>query len=235
MSRKLKIYSLTLIGVVVFFVINSLVSVRWAQYKESDDERLEMVTPPAEFDTESDGHDTNEARKLSYQVRVRHNNLRVCDVPERKILLSTAKGQRYEIEMEQVRLWVPASKGIFSSSHHKAIYIVHNVTYGIIIAWILFLAFSVLYKIHLGKVFVSHVSRALLTAGILLTFLYVLLFAESYVLARYMMENIKLADYHIVFTNEVNSMYLIMGLTLMILSQVILMGKDLKDEQELTI
>jgi hypothetical protein len=38
-----------------------------------------------------------------------------------------------------------------------------------------------------------------------------------------------------VFKNECNSMFIFTGLALMIISQIILMGKDLKDEQELTI
>ena len=50
-----------------------------------------------------------------------------------------------------------------------------------------------------------------------------------------MIDHIQLADHSIIFKNECNSMYILTGLTLLIISQIILMGKDLKDEQELTI
>ena len=49
------------------------------------------------------------------------------------------------------------------------------------------------------------------------------------------MRNIKLAEYDVVFQNNTNSMLIITGLALMIISQIILMGKDLKEEQDLTI
>jgi hypothetical protein len=44
-----------------------------------------------------------------------------------------------------------------------------------------------------------------------------------------------MADYDIVFCNTSNIMYIISGLAFMVVSQVILMGKELKDEQDLTV
>ncbi|MBO4772312.1 MAG: DUF2975 domain-containing protein [Bacteroidales bacterium] len=49
------------------------------------------------------------------------------------------------------------------------------------------------------------------------------------------MSHIQLAYYSIVYKNDCNIMFLIMGLSLMVISQVILMGKELKEEQDLTI
>nr|MCR4701646.1 hypothetical protein [Bacteroidaceae bacterium] len=71
--------------------------------------------------------------------------------------------------------------------------------------------------------------------GILLTVLYLFQFIGSYVIMQYFIREVRLAGYYIVFRNDCNSMYIITGLALMIISQIILMGKDLKDEQDLTI
>lgn len=52
---------------------------------------------------------------------------------------------------------------------------------------------------------------------------------------QYLIRNIELAEYEVVFTNDTNQMYILTGLALMIISQIILMGKDIKDEHDLTI
>jgi hypothetical protein len=73
------------------------------------------------------------------------------------------------------------------------------------------------------------------TTGILLAALYLYDLTISYILYLFYAKNIYLADYYIVFKNESNIMYIITGLALMIISQIILMGKELKEEQELTV
>ena len=50
-----------------------------------------------------------------------------------------------------------------------------------------------------------------------------------------MKKNLLLAGYDIDFPIVGDVTFIIMGLALMIVSQIILMGKDLKEEQELTI
>ena len=81
----------------------------------------------------------------------------------------------------------------------------------------------------------TKVAKYLEITGILLSFLYLYTLAISYLTTQYFISYIHLADHSIVFKNECNSMYILTGLGLMIISQIILMGKDLKEEQELTI
>jgi hypothetical protein len=100
---------------------------------------------------------------------------------------------------------------------------------------ILYMVIKLIVKIRKGEIFVTKVSKYLEITGILLTFLYLYEWAVSYILTRYFISHIHLADLSIVFKNECNSMYIFTGLALMIVSQIILMGKDLKEEQELTI
>ena len=100
---------------------------------------------------------------------------------------------------------------------------------------ILYMVIKLISKIRRGEIFVTKVSKYLEITGLLLTFLYLYELAVSYVVTQYFISTIHLADLSIVFNNECNSMYIFTGLALMIISQIILMGKDLKDEQELTI
>ena len=100
---------------------------------------------------------------------------------------------------------------------------------------ILYMVLKLIMKIRRGEIFVTKVAKYLEITGILLSFLYLYTLAISYLTTQYFISNIHLADHSIVFKNECNSMFILTGLGLMIISQIILMGKDLKEEQELTI
>ncbi|MBR5053754.1 MAG: DUF2975 domain-containing protein [Bacteroidaceae bacterium] len=238
MEKKLKIYSALLIGVALFFVLHSVIYLDWQDYSGSD-ERLEVVKPPVEFEKHvevlDDGTVVRDYKPtITYDVNVKPNGITVGEFPDKKYLFSTVKDQTCKLTMQKIWVEVPASKSLFGSYDRWITYAVWSVT-AIIIIWILCLVFKTLRNIRRGEVFVSEVARSIEITGMLLTFLYLFQLATSYIFTRYLMEHIKLADYHIVFKNEVNSMFIITGLALMILSQVILMGKDLKEEQELTI
>ena len=71
--------------------------------------------------------------------------------------------------------------------------------------------------------------------GIILVALYLVQFLSGYLITQYYIKHIVLAEMEVIFRNTANFMFLITGFALMIISQVILMGKDIKDDQELTI
>ena len=73
------------------------------------------------------------------------------------------------------------------------------------------------------------------TAGVLLTGLYLFQSLSNIIIGDYLARHIVLAEYAVISKNDANIMYILTGLALMIISQIILMGKDLKDEQDLTI
>ncbi len=238
MSKRLKIYSLMLIGIVVVFVLNNIFHIEVHEYSGSD-EQLEVKTPPAEFEkrvwTLPDGTVKRDYKPtIKYNVNVEANGITVGEMPGKKFLFSTVKGQTCQLTMTKVQVEVPATKPIFGPNEKVYGYALWFVQ-AVVLLWILFLVFRILYNIRRGEIFVSGVAKSIEIAGMLLTFLYIFQVTTMYILAKYMMAHIKLADYHIVFRNEINSMYIITGLALMILSQIIMMGKELKDEQELTI
>ena len=227
-----------LFGVVAVFVLNSIIhfEVRGAS---GSDEKLEVKTPPAEFEkriwTLPDGTVERDYKPtIKYEVNVKANEITVGEMPNKKFLFSTVKGQTYQLTMKKVWVEIPASKSLLGS-YEKITAWALAIVNAVIMLWILYLVFKTLRNIRRGEIFVSGVAKSIEIAGMLLTFLYLFQLATSFFWTRYMMEHIKLADYHIVFKNEVNSMFIITGLALMILSQIILMGKDLKEDQELTI
>ena len=113
--------------------------------------------------------------------------------------------------------------------------ILSGVLTAVVTIWILCLVFKLVRRIRRGEVFVTQVSKYLENTGYLLSALYLIQWIASFALTQYCIHNIQLADYYIVYVNDTNSMYILTGLALMIISQIILMGKEMKEEQELTI
>ena len=97
------------------------------------------------------------------------------------------------------------------------------------------MVFKIVRRIREGEIFASQVSRFLDIAGKLLVGLYLFQVIASYVYSMYCINHIHLAQYYVVYKNDANIMLILTGLGLMIISQIILMGKDLKEEQDLTI
>ncbi|MBR4921085.1 MAG: DUF2975 domain-containing protein [Prevotella sp.] len=232
MNKKLKIYSTLFIVTFIILAVTSTFHYNNYTWTGTSEEKLEFADCPPEFmsrDTLPSGTViTNRHLTMSYEV-----NVVPKDTPDRKVLLSKTKDQTYQVNMKKVDLGVPMNK---VQSHIPSILILSTAVVVIIVAiWILVLVFKLIFKIRKGEIFVTKVSKYLETAGILLSGLYLFTLATSYITTQYFISHIQMADYYIVFKNECNGMYILTGLALMMISQIILMGKDLKEEQELTI
>ena len=165
---------------------------------------------------------------ISYDV-----NVQSWGRADHKVLLSTAQGQTYRVTMQKIKVSIPASR---TGSKVPFYFIASSAIFAIIVClWVLWLIIKLITSIRRGEIFVTKVAKYLEITGILLSVLYLNALIVSYGITQYFIANIHLADHSIVFKNECNSMYILTGLGLMIISQIILMGKDLKEEQELTI
>ncbi len=232
MNKKLKIYSTLFVVAIIILAVTSTVHYSNYTWDSNSDEKLELVESPSEFmstDTLANGQVvTRRHPYIGYEVNVEPRNY-----PNQKILLSKSNGQTYRVNMKKVNLEVPASDAY---SYIPMILILSSALIAIIVAiWIVVLVFKLILNIRKGNIFVTKVSKYLETAGILLCVLYLYTLAISYITTQYFIHNMHIADYYIVFKNECNGMYILTGLALMIISQIILLGKDLKEEQELTI
>lgn len=241
MSKKLKIYSTLFVVVLIYFVVTNLFYIKVPSWYSTPDDKLEFVDCPPDFmsrETRADGTViTTNHETYSYEVYVTPK-----DRTTQKSLISTAKmvdrdkgeQQTYMVEMHKVQLSVPASQNRFFNTLF-IVSVITSVGGLIVIIWILCLVIKLVRRIRRGEVFVTQVSKYLEITGILLSALYLYQTIVSYAITQYNMHHIQLADYYVVFKNETNSMYILTGLALMIISQIILMGKEMKEEQELTI
>ena len=232
MSKKLKIYSTLFVIAFIAVGFSNSFLFRSMGWSPAPDNKMEFAELPAEYmttDTLEDGGTVSTGHPcFSYELNV-HSWSR----PDHKVLLSTAQGQTYKVDMKKINISIPASRGGFHFPHYL---LGSSIIFWVIaFVWIFWMVFKVIVKIRHGEIFVSKVAKYLETTGYLLSFVYLYELIVSYIITQYFIANIHLADHSIIFVDECNSMYLLTGLALMIISQIILMGKDLKEEQELTI
>ena len=231
MTKKLKIYSTLFIVALIVLVMSDTVHYSAMGWSPAPDNKMEFAELPSEFekrDSIPGGVVSTGARLISYDV-----NVKPWGRTDHKSLLSTAKGQTYKVDMQKIKVSIPASR---TGSKVPFYFIASSAIFSIIVClWVLWLIIKLIRSIHRGEIFVTKVAKYLEITGILLSVLYLNALIASYGITQYFIANIHLADHSIVFKNECNSMFLLTGLGLMIISQIILMGKDLKEEQELTI
>lgn len=231
MTKKLKIYSTLFVVALIVWVISDTFHYSSMGWSPAPDNKMEFAELPSEFekrDSIQGGFVSTGVPLISYDL-----NVQSWGRSDHKALLSTSQGQTYKVDMKKIKVSIPASR----AGSQVPMYIIGSsaVLVGIVCFWILWLVIDLISRIHHGEIFVAKVARNLEITGILLSVLYLYQLATSYLVTQYFIANIHLADHSIVFKNECNSMYLLTGLGLMIISQIILMGKDLKEEQELTI
>ena len=103
-----------------------------------------------------------------------------------------------------------------------------------LLIWLLVIILKVIRSVYKGEIFVSQIAKRLETAGWLLVAFWFLANVVGYIQIQILRKAILMAYYDI-YWQPASINFVIFGLVLMILSQIILKGKDLKDEQELTI
>ena len=231
MTKKLKIYSTLFVVVLIVLVFTNTFNYSSMGWSPAQDNKMEFAELPSEFekrDSIPGGVVSTGVPLFSYDV-----NVKSWSRPDHKVLLSTAQGQTYKVDMQKIKIAMPVSR----VESHIPMYIIGSgaVVSLIVCFLILYMVLKLIMKIRRGEIFVTKVAKYLEITGILLSFLYLYTLAISYLTTQYFISYIHLADHSIVFKNECNSTYIFTGLGLMIISQIILMGKDLKEEQELTI
>lgn len=240
MSKKLKIYTSLLICVIVMIFVNIIWNIcpygySYTESISSLDERLEFVQEPDSFATRTKKKDGSVTimryPTVSFTVDV---------VPKDRdtIMMSHSFGQDYKVIMERVKLEVPL-KNNTSPIYRLLPIIIPSIITTIIFIWMLCIGIKIIRNVRRGNVFVTDIANKIEKIGKLYLILCLTGFAVSYATTKYFIHTVHIADYNIVFQiGDYLSEMLIniaVALTFMVVSQVILMGKELKDEQDLTV
>ena len=238
MNNKLKLYCSLFVTVLILFMVFNFIHVTFPfSYCTYDNEKLEFMDTPGEFydvfDTVShDGghHYYSSVKTYNFDVNVMPKD-RILSSKD-KALYSISNNQINEIQMQSVRITTPSRQ---ASTFFAILSFALPLVCFIVAVYIIVLVFKIVKRIREGEIFASQVSRFLDIAGKLLVGLYLFQFIVSFVYSMYCINHIHLAQYYVVYKNDANIMLILTGLGLMIISQIILMGKDLKEEQDLTI
>ena len=237
MNNKLKLYCSLFVTVLILFMVFSFFHVTLpSSYVSYGDEKLEFMDTPGEFydvfDTVShDGghHFYSSVKTVNFDVNVIPKN---SDIMKDKDLYSISNNQIHKILLKTVRIVTPSRQ---ASTFFVILSFALSLVSFIVAVYIIVLVFKIVKRIREGEIFASQVSRFIDIAGKMLVGLYLFQFIASFIYSMYCINHIHLAQYYVVYKNDANIMLILTGLGLMIISQIILMGKDLKEEQDLTI
>ena len=245
MNKRLKIYSVLLAIVLVGTVISNTYYREKYSTVTREGEVLTLDSLTEEFgkvDKKITVHvDTIDGKRDTIGITTSYNTqfkpafeVTIPVRPNRfgndKFLYSNVKGQTCMVEMQQVKLKVPMEKG----SNTFNIIFALSICLLLPFLWLLVIVLKVVHSIYKGEIFVTQIAKRLETAGWLLVAFWLLANVVGYIQILILRETVMMAYYHILW-QFASIYYIVFGLVLMIISQIILMGKDLKDEQELTI
>jgi len=245
MNKKLKIYSTLLAIVLVGTVISNTFHRENYSSIMREDEVLTLDSLTEEFgkvdnvttvqvDT-VDGKRDIVCTTTSYDVQFKPTfevtvPVRPNHAATDKFLYSNVDGQSCMVEMQKVKLKVPMEKG---SNTFKIIFAL-TICLLLPFLWLLVIILKVIRSVYKGEIFVTQIAKRLETAGWLLVAFWLLANVVGYIQIQILRKTVMIAYYNIPWESA-SIYYIVFGLVLMILSQIILKGKDLKDEQELTI
>lgn len=231
MKRKLKIYSALLFIVLLVKVFGNTLSYRYSEWSTDPIKELSIGPLPDDFATTKEvkgGVATYFKPTLSFDVKVN-----ACEIAPGKYLVCNAgeKSCRLDIQKAKVSIPVERLKGTF-----LFYYVTANGLLIIVLGiFLLVIAFKIIRSVYRGEVFVSKVSRQMETAGIVMVVIQLIYYIGAYVATQLLLNQTDISYLDISMDDAKISYFIILGLILMIFSQIILMGKDLKEEQELTI
>lgn len=245
MNKKLKIYSALLAVVLVGMAVSSIFHFDHFSSTHLDGDVLTLDSLTEEFakidtrettivDSVNGGLDTltstswNVSFKPTFELSVPVRSSRSATD---RYLYSRLKGQTCMVEMEQVKLKVPIENVSPDFMIANALFACSTLP---LVIWLLIIVLKVIRSVYKGEIFVMQIAKRLETAGWLLVAIWVVDIVTSYFQVKMLQGAVEMAYYDIIW-QPASIYYILFGLVLMIISQIILKGKDLKDEQELTI
>ena len=230
MKKKLKIYSVLLVVGIAYLMLSNIGYVRTGGGDTLEGESLTFEVEPEDFVTRDtiDENTIHFTEHLSFQYNV-HVTRRQH---ERALMSYYPGGERYRVDLDQVRLSMPKMpESIFLKTFLYGGIAIHC---GLLL-WIFVLVCMLAKDLRRGNFFIERFCGRMEVTGWLLIIFYAWEVLASYLYYLYVAEHVKMAFHRIIFVNDVNFMFLLMGLTLLIVSQIVLVGKSMKEEQELTV
>lgn len=237
--KKFKIYSTMLLVALISIVVLNTCSFGATTFYGNENDKLEIGPMPQEFYSQDSTSSGIRYQHVCIEVYVKHKvaiDTTSAITSQISANLDPHSQERQDclVEMQKVKLSIPWDK-IGRKAFFLGFVAGHTAYAVVCIVFVLILAFKVIRMIRKGEIFVSKVARYLEWSGWMLTIFYLISLVGSYSWYIQLGRCIHLKNYVMAYHNETSCWILLIGLILMVLSQIIQMGKELKEEQDLTI
>jgi len=231
MKNKLKIYTVLLAVVLVAEVFTNIFHYESSSYSTDENKSLTIGPLPEEFAETKEikgGVVTNFKPTMNFNVKVKSNQ-----VGEGKYLVCNSGKKSCYLSIQKAKISIPFERMKGTPLLYTGIFNV--VIFSIFGIWGLIIAFKLIRSVYKGEVFVAKVARQLETIGGLIIGMQLLFFILGYATSQILLNQIDISYLAISWDYNQSGIVIIFGLTLMVVSQIILRGKELQEEQELTI
>ena len=226
MKRKLNIYCIMFIMAVAVGITINLVT----GYQE-------LLTSFAEGKKSADDEwDKQGAYKYDdVYVTFRPKSFSVGNYIGHDSIDNAKTNEREAVSYRSITVQVPSEKARPATAYSNTLLAIGSILYGIGILgfWIIFII--TIRSVKRGEVFLLNVASHLMMAAIFLLVAYAAQWVFIWAAYERAIELVAIADYEIVPNYEYDNSLLYIAFGLMLLSQIIKQGKELKDDQELTI
>jgi len=229
MKNKLKLYCTLLILVLpVYRVTNILLDHKYHHMEKA----LTIGPLPKECRGETiktvDGDWTRMKPFYPFEVNVKSYRLE-----QDKYLSCNAGEKSCTMVIKKAQIDIPAERENVKTIYY--IQVVNIIIQMIFAFFILIIGYLLIVSVYKGEVFVGKVARLMEVAGGLICGMTLVNTTSSYISFRMLMEHIDSTYLDIYWDYGNNFIFITLGLTMMVFSQIILRGKELQEEQELTI
>ena len=231
MKNKLKLYCTLLIVVYpVYRVTNILLNHN--SHHISEEKALTIGPLPKECRqrTIKAGDDEFTLMKPFYPFEV---NVKSYRLEQDKYLSCNAGEKSCTMVIKKAQIDIPAERENVKTIYY--IQVVNIIIQMIFAFFILIIGYLLIVSVYKGEVFVGKVARLMEVAGGLICGMTLVNTTSSYISFRMLMEHIDSTYLDIYWDYGNNFIFITLGLTMMVFSQIILRGKELQEEQELTI
>ena len=236
MKNKLKIYSILL--AVAFLAelldINSLLEHKTVIYEDTGKEEKALTIGPLPKEcTARTIKAVDGMLALMKPYRPFEVNVKSCRFGREKYLGYNAGEKSCVMHIKKAEVMIPTEREYVPTL--KYIQIINIILQGVFALFIIVIGWILIVSVYKGEVFVANVARQVELVGGLICGMSLVNITYGYISSIILKKLIDLSYLNISWDYGNNGIYLILGLTLMVTSQIILRGKELQEEQELTI
>ena len=236
MNNKLKIYSFLLAVAFLAELLNLNFLLEHKTVISTDtgkEEKALTIGPLPKECAEGTEKAVNGVFTLMKPFRPFEVNVKSCCFGREKYLGYNAGEKSCVLHIKKAEIMIPAEReNVPTLAYIQIINIILQAGFAL---FIIVIGWNLIVSVYKGEVFVANVARQVEIVGGLICGMSLVNITSGYISSNILLKLIDSSYLNISWDYGNNGVYIILGLTLMVTSQIILRGKELQEEQDLTI